>query len=371
MNVQDLDTPALIVDLDAMEKNIETVARFFRGKQCNIRPHFKGHKTPAISHKQLEAGAKGICTAKLGEAEVLASVGVKDILITNEIVTKQKVDRLARLSTQCKVKVAVDNPSNIEELAGAAREYDTEIGVLVDINVGQFGRIEGVLDRCGVLPGESALSLTKKVVQARGLKFKGVMGYEGGMGGFPQFEKRKEAAGRAMKPFVDTAKMIQDAGFDVEDVSAGSTGTWNITGAYPGITEVQAGSYVLMDVVYKRLEGVECDNALSVLTTVISTPYAGKAIADIGQKGVCTASTGGAAGMPKVKGIDGVEVMKLNVEHCHLSLKQPSKQIHVGDKIELVPYEVDTTVNCYDKMYAVRGGRVEAEWQILGRGKSQ
>jgi D-serine deaminase-like pyridoxal phosphate-dependent protein len=372
MEINDLDTPALIVDLDALEKNIRTLANFFKGRESHHRPHAKGHKTPAIAHKQLEAGAKGICVAKLSEAELMASVGIRDILITNEIVTKEKIKRLAQLSTNCKVTVAVDDPNNIEDLGKVARDYQTELGVLVDVNVSQFGKLEGVLDRCGVLPGQPAVSLAKRVEGEKGLKFRGLMGYEGGLGSFPEFQRRKENLERALKPLVDTAKMIRETGLAVADVSAGSTGTWNITGAFPGITEVQAGSYALMDVNYKRIEGVECDLALSVLTTVISTPYPGKAITDIGQKGTCTASTGtGGGGLPQVKGIEGVEVLRLNVEHCHLSVKNPSKQISVGEKIELIPYEIDTTVNLYDKMYAVRRGRVEAEWMILGRGKSQ
>jgi D-serine deaminase-like pyridoxal phosphate-dependent protein len=371
MNIQDIDTPALIVDLDVMERNIAKAAFFFKGRECNIRPMAKGHKIPAIAHKQIEAGARGICTAKLSEAEVMVSAGIRDILITNEIVTSYKIERLARLSKQCDVKVAVDNPKNIEELSRMAKEYGTEIGVLVDINVGQFGKLDGVLDRCGVLPGEPAVSLAKKVTETKGLRFLGLMGYEGGMGRFPEFEKRKEATREAMKPLVDTAKMIRKAGMDVGVVSAGSTGTWNITGDYPGVTEVQAGCYALMDLAYRRLEGVGMENALSVLTTVISTPYPGKAVTDIGQKGTCTASTGSGGGMPEVMGITGVEVQKLNVEHCHLLLKNPSKEIRIGDKIQLIPYEVDTTVNLYDKMYGTRNGRVEVEWEIMARGLSQ
>jgi D-serine deaminase-like pyridoxal phosphate-dependent protein len=371
MNVQDIDTPALIVDLDIMERNIERVASFFKGKECNIRPMAKGHKTPAIAHKQIEAGARGICTAKLSEAEIMASAGIKDIFITNEIVTDYKIERLAKLSKQCDVKVAVDSSKNIEDLSRMAREYGAEIGVLVDVNVGQFGKLDGVLDRCGVLPGEPAVPLAKKVAQTAGLRFMGLMGYEGGMGKFPKFEERKEATHRAMKPLVDTAKMIRKAGIDVSFVSAGSTGTWNITGDYPGVNEVQAGCYALMDVSYRRLEGVGMENALSVLTTVISTPYPGKAITDIGQKGTSTASTGSGGGIPEVTGITGVEVQKLNVEHCHLLLKNPSKEVRVGDKIQLIPFEVDTTVNLYDKMYATRNGRVEAEWKIMARGLSQ
>lgn len=363
--MHNIDTPALIIDLNLMEKNIEKVANFFKGRENNVRPHIKPHKTPIIAHKQLEAGAKGICTAKLGEAELMASVGIKDILIANEIVTRKKVERLAKLSRYCDVKVAVDNPNNIEELSSIAREYETEIGVLVDINLSQFGKIEGIIDRCGVLPGKPAVSLAKKIEKAKGLMFRGIMGYEGTVTGFPKFIKRKEATYRALKALIDTRDVIRESGMEVGIVSAGGTTTWNITGAYPGVTEVQAGSYVLMDIFHK-LEGVDLDNALTVLTTVISNPYPSKIITDVGMKSICTAR-----GMPEVKGIEGVEISSFHVEHCQLKLKNPSKKIKVGDKLELIPYFCGPTVNLYDKFYATRRGKVEAEWEIMGRGKGQ
>jgi D-serine deaminase-like pyridoxal phosphate-dependent protein len=353
-----------MIDLDLMEKNIRKVADFFKGRECNIRPHTKVHKTPAIAHMQLEAGAKGIATVKVGEAEVMASAGIKDILITNQIVGRQKIERVAGLSKHCDVKVAVDNSENIEELSKIAQEYETEIGVLVDINVSQFGKLPVVLNRCGVLPGRDAVSLARKVVEAKGLKFKGIMGYEGSMAPFPEFEKRKEATYRALEPVVQTAGILRREGIEVDIVSCGGTGTWNITGAYPGVTEVQAGSYVLCDLFHGKLEGVGLENPLTVITTVISIPYPGKAIADAGLKSIAAGSPRG-PGNPEVKGMKGVEVAWLNAEHCHLSLNNPSKQIRIGDRLELIPYSTDSTMHLYDKVYATGKGKVEAVWEIL------
>ena len=289
MNKQDIETPALIIDLDIMERNIATVADFFKARDCNVRLHSKFCKTPIIAHKVLRAGgAKGICTAKLSEAEVMASAGIDDILIANEIVTRQKIERLARLSRWCDVKVAVDNPINIEELSRIAQEYETKIGVLVDVNLSQFGKIEGILNRCGVLPGKDAVSLAREVLNHKGLVLKGLMGYGGSMSKFASsFEKRKEVVHRVLKSLIETRDMIRAEGIAVDIVSGGGTGDWNIVGDYPGITEVQAGSYVLMDM-FHEFDGVQMEHALTVLTTIVSTPYPGRAIADVGLKGIST-----------------------------------------------------------------------------------
>jgi 3-hydroxy-D-aspartate aldolase len=368
LDIQDIDTPALVIDLDAMERNIASVAGFFRDKPCKLRFHAKFCKTPIIAHKVLRAGgARGICTAKLSEAEVMASAGIDDIFVTNEIVTRLKVQRLSRLSKWCDVKVAVDNPINIEELSRIAQEFGTEIGVLVDLNLSQFGKIEA-MNRCGVLPGKDAVSLAKKVVSTKGLKFMGLMGFEGSMARYANsFEKRKEAVHNALRHLIRTGDMVRDAGINVEMVSAGCTANWNIAGAYPGVTEVQAGSYALMDV-FHDYDGIQVERALTVLSTIISTPYQGKAIADVGLKGI-TMGPGGE--MPQVKGIKGVEIERLNVEHAHLIARNISKPLRLGDRIELYPYVCDDTVNLYDKFHVIRGGKVVAEWQIVARGKSQ
>jgi len=368
LDLQDIDTPALIIDLEAMERNIKTVAKFFQGKNCKIRLHTKSCKAPVIAHKVLEmGGTRGICVAKLSEAEMMATSGIHDILIANEVVGREKAKRLAKLSKWCDVKVAIDNPDNVEELAMAAQEEQTKIGALVDVNMSQFGKLDGLLNRCGVLPGKEAVSLGKKIASTRGLEFKGFMGYEGSMSKFANsFQKRREAVHEALKTLIETRDLARKEGLNVEIVSAGCTGTWNITGAYPGVTEVEAGSYVFMDV-FHEYEGVELENALSVLATIVSTPYPGKAIADVGQKGM---TMGGNGEMPKVKQIPNVKVERLNAEHTHLVLSNPSTKLRVGDKIELYPYSCDMLVNLYDKYYAVRKDEVEAEWDIPARGMS-
>jgi len=238
--------------------------------------------------------------------------------------------------------------------------------VLVDVNLSQFGKIDGVLNRCGVMPGKDAVSLAKTVVDSKGLTFMGIMGYEGAVSKYAgSFEKRKEVVHGVLKSLIETRDMIRAAGIDVKIVSAGGTGTWNIVGAYPGITEVQAGSYVLMDLFHKY-DGIDLEYALTVLSTVVSTPYPGRAIADVGLKGISMGSK-----TPQAKGIQGVEVETLDLEHARLLLKNPSREITIGNKLEFYPYECDDTINLHDKLYAVRNDKVEAEWQITARGKSQ
>lgn len=364
MDIQDIDTPALLIDLDQMKKNIETVHSFFKDKESNVRPHVKHHKTPHIAHMQLEAGAEGICTAKLSEAELMASTGIKDILVANQVVGRNKIERLARVNQFADVKVAIDNPLNLELLSSFAKEYGVEIGVLVDINLSEFGKLPGIMDRCGVLPGEDAVKLAKEATQAEGLILRGIMGYEGTVTKHYDFETRKKIVFNSLKSLIESRDLIRKSGMDVEIVSSGGATTWNITGAYPGVTEVQAGSYVLMDQIHK-LGGVGLDYALTVLGTVVSTPYPGKIVTDVGLKGMNIAR-----GLPLLEGYPEAVFSNFHVEHNQIRMKDTS-MFTIGDKIQMIPYFVGPTVNLYDKYYVVEKGKVVDEWKILARGMSQ
>lgn len=357
---QDIDTPALIIDLDRMERNIATMAAFFRGVEANLRPHIKTHKTPEIALRQLEAGAIGVTCAKVGEAEVMADAGVRDLLIANQIVGSRKIRRLMEVARRAEVMVAVDDPANVAELSEAAQQTHGTLCVLVEVDVG--------MSRCGVPPGEPAVELAKRVERSKGLIFKGVMGYEGHTVIIPQKAVRTEAAHAAMKLLTDTAEAIRTAGLPVEIVSAGGTGTYDITGTYPGVTEVQAGSYVLMDTTYRAVEGVggvfEC--ALTLLTTVVSRPAWDRVIVDIGLKTVTRDF-----GLPEMAGIEGLQFLYLSEEHGKIRALSENIDLKPGDRIEVLPNHVCTTVNLHDQFYGVRDGKVEAVWEIKGRGKSQ
>ncbi len=234
-----VDTPALLVDFDALKANIDLMASFFADKPCKLRPHFKSHKCTHIAQMQMDAGAVGITCAKLGEAEVVADAGITDILIANQIVGDAKMDRLAALARRANPMVAVDNPDNVRDLSRAASDAGVTIRVLVEVDIG--------MNRCGVAPGPAAVGLAWLVSSSPGLTFEGLQGYEGHLVLLPDKAERAEKTREAMKMLVDTRKAIEDSGLPARIVSGGGTGTYSITGDIPGMDEIQAGSYALMD----------------------------------------------------------------------------------------------------------------------------
>ena len=358
--IEDIDTPALLIDLDVMERNIEMMARYFESIDSDLRPHYKTHKTPIIAHKQLEAGAQGITCAKLGEAASLVDAGIKDILIANQVVGTSKIERLVDLAKHSDIIVAVDNSKNVNALSKAASQNGVELNVLVEVDVGN--------KRCGVKPKAPALALTREVIQSKGLKFRGLMGYEGFCVHVKDFNERKELAGQAMTQLIETKHELEGAGIDVELVSGGATGTYNITGEFPGVTEVQAGSYVMMDTIYKQVQGLaDFGYAMTLLSTVMSHPASSRAVADAGSKSITPEF-----GMPKVKGDEGIIITSLSEEHAKMELRgKAAQELELGNKIELIPSHCCTTTNLHDQFYAMRSGLVEAIWKITARGKFQ
>jgi len=353
-SIDELDTPALILNLESLEGNIGKMADFFRDKEAKLRPHTKTHKCPEIAHRQLRAGAKGITCAKLGEAEVMAGNGIRDILIANEVVGRMKIERLLKLEAICDVTVAIDDASNAQMISEMASADGRRVDVVLEVDVG--------MGRCGVRPSE-ALSFARKVRGMGGLAIKGIMGYEGHAVMIRDFEERRGECTRALKLLLDAKSAIEGEGIRVEVVSAGGTGTYNITGSYPGVTEVQAGSYATMDARYKGIVP-DFDCAIGILTSVISRPMPERAVVDAGMKSATMEF-----GLPIVKGMAGVELMKLNEEHGIIKLGEGAK-LSPGDKIELTPTHGCTTMNLHDRVYAIRDGRVESVWEIAARGKS-
>ncbi len=354
----ELDTPALLIDLPAMERNIARMAAFFADKKAKLRPHSKTHKCPTISHKQLAAGnAVGVTCAKLGEAETLAAAGITDILIANQIVGPQKIARLVGLAHHADVMVAVDDPVNVEQLSAAAVDAGVRLRVLVEVNIG--------MNRCGVEPGEPALELARKVAESKGLRFMGLQGYEGHLVMHPNLEERRQRTLAAMKSLVDTRRFIEGSGLEVAVVSGGGTGTHDITGTVDGVDEIQAGSYIFNDVRYRSV-GARFDCALTVLATVISRPNPTLAITDAGHK-VLTSEFG----LPELVGIDGASLIGLSEEHGKVGFKTPNRELRPGDRVEFIPSHGCTTINLFDHYHAIRDDRLEAVWEIAGRGKSR
>jgi len=354
-SIDELDTPALVVDLKLLEGNIMKMADFFRDKEAKLRPHVKTHKCPQIALMQLGAGARGITCAKLAEAEVMAGNGIEDILIANEVVGVGKIERLLKLNGICDALVAIDNVANAEMISAMALGNGKRVGVVLEIDVG--------MERCGVRPGGEALSFARNVSRMRGVSIKGIMGYEGHAVMIQDFEERRRTCTRALELLLDTKSALEREGIRVEVVSAGGTGTYDITGSHPGITEVQAGSYATMDARYKGIVP-DFDCAIGILASVISRPTSDRAVVDAGMKSATTEF-----GLPLVKGIEGVKVMKLNEEHGILRLGEGTR-LSLGDKIELIPAHGCTTINLHDRMYALRDGAVESVWGIAARGKS-
>ena len=288
-----IDTPVLLVDLDALEYNIARLAEHFRTAGKNLRPHTKSHKTPAIAHLQLAAGAQGITCAKVGEAEVMADAGIQDILIANEVVGRRKIERLMALAARCDIMVAVDDPQNLADLHEAAQAYKVCPRVLVEVNIGH--------NRCGVAP-TAAIQLARTVAQAPHLRFCGLMGYEGHIIDLEDQEARDAGARTCLQRLVDARDAVERAGLDCPICSASGTGDYYVSTSFDGITEVQAGSYALMDAAYAKL-GLGFKNALSVLTTVTSRPAPEQVITDAGLKSLTPEH-----GFPLVKDRPDLEV---------------------------------------------------------------
>jgi len=350
-----VDTPALLVDLEALRSNIRTMAAFFEPLSAGLRPHFKTHKCKRIAHLQMDAGAIGMTCAKLGEAEILVSAGVRDVLIANQVVGPLKIEHLmGLLGRGADVKVALDDEQNARELSRATTAKGAELGVLVEVDVG--------MGRCGLLPGESLLELCRFVDDSKNLVFRGLMGYEGHTVFIEDRETRRVEATKALKRLEEARALVEDAGLEVEIVSAGGTGTYDVAGPWPGVTEVQAGSYVVLDARYHRIRP-EFHPALSVLSTVVSASRRGVAVADAGLKSITTEF-----GLPEVIFPEGVKVQRLAEEHVILALDD-GVALKVGDRILLLPSHCCTTINLHEEFVVVEHMRECGRWAIEGRGK--
>ena len=360
MHKTELDTPALLIDLDKMESNIRTMAAYFTTVNAMLRPHVKTHKTPIIAHKQIAAGAIGVTCAKLGEAEAVIHAGIRDVLIANQIVGAQKIARLINLAKHSDIMVAVDNAQNVQAISEAASAKEANVRMLVEVNIG--------MDRCGVEPGEPALALAELIRKSPNVEFAGLMGYEGHTVAKPDKSERNAAAREAMQILLDAKHYLEKRGVAVPIMSGGGTGTFNITGSIPEMTEVQAGSYVLMDSTYRNVQGVgdHFDCALSVLATVVSRPAPDRIIVDTGLKVLAKEF-----GIPQPVGITGVEMTGLSEEHGKMRVSDENASLSPGDKLEILPTHCCTTVNLHDRYYGIRNGIVESVWEIAARGKAQ
>lgn len=351
--VEEIDTPAMIVDLDAAEANIRDMQQVVTSGGAAMRPHTKTTKSPYWAQKMIDAGAIGVCCAKVGEAEVLVEGGITDILITSQTVSSSKIARLASLARQANIKVVVDDATNARDLSDAAQVASSQIGVLVDVNIR--------INRCGVEPGEPSTTLAKIVDGLPGLRFEGLNGYEGHV--YEIGDARIPESLEALEKLQYAVADVKAAGLPVGTVSAGGTSTYDITCKVPEVTEIQAGSYIFMDGEYVDQQ-FPFKPALTIMTQVISRSTADRAVLDVGLKSIANDY-----GPPRVMGTDGATFTKLSEEHGTLSLEGAAQGLKLGDVVHLLPSHAGTTINLHDYYFCVRGGVLEEVVPVAGRGK--
>ena len=323
-------------------------------RHAKLRPHFKSHKCVTIARRQLESGsAVGITCAKVSEAEVLAAGGIRDILIANEIVGEDKLERVAELARECRLTVAVDDESQVRQLSAALAGTRATVGVLVEVDVG--------LARCGVPPGAPALRIARAAAAAAGVDFLGIQAYEGHCITVLEPEERRRQVLASMQKAVDTRRLIEASGLAVRVLSGGGTGSYDMTGVMDGVDEVQAGSYALMDHYYAKRRP-EFGLALSVITTVVSSNGSDHAVLDVGVKGV-----GADLGPPVLADRPEDAISRFESEE-HASVRVGGRPLKVGDRVRLVPSHGCTTCNLHRRLFAVRDGIVEGVWAIEGSG---
>jgi D-serine deaminase-like pyridoxal phosphate-dependent protein len=334
-----------------MESNLGKMAAFFQQGATRLRPHYKNHKSVALARRQIALGAIGMSCATLDEVEALIKAGIQSILLVNEIAGPVKIDRFARLSQQADVMLAVDNEKTIADLSAVSARYGVPFSLVVDVDTG--------LGRCGAPPGDPALALAESAVKL-GLRLRGVTGYEGHCGRMPPGNEKIEATHRAMDRLVTTAELIRTHGLPVEIVSAGGTGTYSISGRFPGVTEIQAGSYALMDTDYRTV-CKDFDLALSVLGTVISKTGNTRLILDIGLKSISCER-----GLPVLKNVDGAKIRRLTAEHTIVDILDPDLSLQVGDHVELWAHYSDATINLHRQMFGMLDGQMEEMFVLEG-----
>jgi len=359
MPLAEVDTPSLILELDAFERNLARLKESLAGAAVAVRPHAKSHKCPEIALRQVALGAVGVCCQKVSEAEAMVGGGVADVLIANEVVGAPKLARLAALAKRARIAVCADDAGNVGALDAAAHTAGVTLDVLVEINVGA--------NRCGVEPGEPAVALARRIAGAKNLRFAGLQAYHGSAQHLRRVEERRAAIDAAIGKVRQTLAGLGEAGIQCPKVTGAGTGTYAFEAASRMYTEIQPGSYIFMDGDYAKNDWTESgvprfEHSLFVWTTVMSRTTLERAIVDAGLKASSTDS-----GMPRVAGNGGVEYVKASDEHGVLTLNG-APGYAVGDKLKLIPGHCDPTVNLYDDLVCVRNGRVEAMWPISARG---
>ena len=356
-----IDTPALLLDLDAFEYNLDRMAQLLDGTGVQLRPHAKAHKSPVIAHLQMARGAIGQCVQKVGEAEAMVWGGVRNVLVSNEVVGVEKLARFAALSRVADVAICADSEAHVLAIESAAADVSVHLPVYVEIDVGQ--------GRCGIEPGERAAQLARRIARSEHLTFAGLQAYQGRAQHLRRPEERAAAIEGAAKAVRRTLDALARLGVQCPVVTGGGTGTFEYEIASGVYTEIQPGSYCFMDADYARnldANGNPVGNfrqSLFVLSTVMSAARAGVAVLDAGHKAVTIDS-----GLPLVWQRSELLYVDASDEHGTLSYSPDARGPQLGEKLRLLPGHCDPTVDRYDWYVGVRGGRVESLWPISARG---
>jgi len=365
MDEADIQTPSLVLDLDALERNIKKMGDYAKAHGMRHRVHGKMHKSVDVAKLQVElGGACGVCCQKVSEAEVFARGGIKDVMVSNQVTEPAKIDRLARMpKLGARTLCCVDDPANVADLSAAAQKHGTEIECLVEIDCGA--------GRCGVTSTQEVVNIARMIDAAEGLKFAGIQAYQGAMQHLDSYEERQSKTQVAIDMVKDAIAGLEANGLKCDIVGGGGTGSYYFESNSGAFNELQCGSYAFMDADYgrildkdgKRIDEGEWENALFILTTVMSHAKADKAIVDAGLKAQSVDS-----GLPTIYGRDDVEYVKCSDEHG--VVMDTGGVLKVNDKLKLVPGHCDPTCNVHDWYVGVRGGKVESVWPVSARGKA-
>ncbi|RXT04155.1 alanine racemase [Ammoniphilus sp. CFH 90114] len=361
-----IDTPAVLVHQEILQKNIHDMAVFAKTYHLALRPHIKTHKIPEIARMQLAAGAVGVTTAKLGEAEVMAAHGITDILIAYPIIGKEKLKRLEELRKIAKVMTVVDGREQALELSQYANERNLQFEVLMEMDSG--------LRRCGVLPGQDALALYRELAELPGIRLQGIMTHAGHAYGATGIDQVREIALQEGTIMVETAQLLREADLAAPEVSVGSTPTVRISGQVEGVTEIRPGNYVFNDLTQIRLGVATQDQcALRVATRIVSKPAEDRFIIDAGAKTFAldqgAHGTTGVSGYGRVVGHPECTIARLSEEHG-IVIVQGATKLQVGDIIEIIPNHSCPVANLTNEVHVVSRGVVSAVWKVAARGKT-
>mgnify|MGYP006411019045 FL=1 len=360
MALAEVSTPALIIELDAFERNVKTMGAFIKDKGLRHRAHAKTHKSADIALYQMQhGGACGICCQKVSEAEALVAGGIGDVLVTNQVVDPKKIARLARLADKARVLVCIDDLGNVDDLSKAATHHGVTIECLVEIDCGA--------GRCGVQWGQPVLEIAMKIASSDGLTFSGIQAYQGAAQHLRAYEDRKVGITAAVKQVADTIKMLKQENLECDIIGGAGTGSYYFEGTSGVYNEMQCGSYIFMDADYQRIKDEEgnfvseFENSLFIWTSIMSKAKHDRAICDAGLKAQSLDS-----GLPVIFGRDDIEYIKCSDEHGVIS--DPANVLRLNEKLKLIPGHCDPTCNVYDWYVGVRGGVVECLWPVTARG---